>query len=268
MATVLLHSDCIEGTSLSLRTFSENVQSHQQQNCKYKLVKATHYKERTVLGHEFLVLDIFDGEKVVYLRVERRPITNKRERLSTTATDDQISRAPRNFDPLSFHKILTMRCPAKPVFSLSDVCSVFDMIGDTSADCPVEYQCYRFCAMFLSDLETKVKVAKNHGRDYGLRGTFGKAGRVPEDAPASVKTDIDEYNERPSNREDAKRRAVKQLFSVAVEQRQRSSADAAKKTLEAISPFLETSVDKEKTSKLAIKSAVSAMLGPQEGGHI
>ncbi|GBE84221.1 hypothetical protein BKA93DRAFT_810873 [Sparassis latifolia] len=265
MSSVLLNPDFREGISLPLSTFYEEIRLHQAQYSKHRLVKATHYKEQTAVAHEFLILDVFDGKHLLSLRVERRPTTKKPEGPSTTTfphpyvriTDDRISRAPPDFKPSSFYKIVVMRCPTKPLFSLPDVCTIFHMIYESSPNYSLlSNQCYWFCAVFLWGLEKKVKVAKTKGKDYDLRGTFAKAIRVLGDE--QVEKDIDEYNERlQRDREESallERLTAKQIYFVALEQKRRSSADSTKKTLVVVNPLLETSENKRRREELAVKS--------------
>ncbi|KAG8965237.1 hypothetical protein FRC03_000782 [Tulasnella sp. 419] len=100
MAATLLDASFKDDFCLSVDSFDKDVQSNPDFYRRYRLTKATHYKEKTYVGHEYIILDISDGKHFLQLRTERRPTTRKGETVGKAVsssdyvrvTDDSISR--------------------------------------------------------------------------------------------------------------------------------------------------------------------------------
>lgn len=262
MATTLLNPDFKEELSLPLLSFYNEVgtAAHDRYG-KYRLMKVTHYKEQTNVGHEFLVLDIFDGKHIVTVRIERRPQKQSlKPKLMSSAVpnDDRITRVIRNIS--NVHEILVARCPPKPIISLLHVSTILEMISVAAPNYVLmSHQCYWFCCMFLEGLGEK--VVKMHGKAYDLRGKFGEIYRVIDDDQA--KKDIEAYRKKLNDdslvAESREKHLIKAAYEDAVEKRRQRKADMQKNALIAVTPLLQPGRGKTAEAQ-ALKSMLSKVM--------
>ncbi|KAF9234374.1 hypothetical protein BU15DRAFT_65745 [Melanogaster broomeanus] len=114
MANLLLNPDrkSHQSFAISLIALCSEVLESPAHYDKYKVVNINHFKERSHVGHEFIILDVFDSDgthDAFCLRAERRPSRRKADEQTraerpvpwldtlVTVSDDTISRVPESF---------------------------------------------------------------------------------------------------------------------------------------------------------------------------
>ncbi|KAH7907039.1 hypothetical protein BJ138DRAFT_544408 [Hygrophoropsis aurantiaca] len=278
MTSVLFALDFQDDFSIPIASLCSEIERSLKIYANHRLVNIHHYKEKTVVGHEFLIIDIFDGKNTPHrLRIERRPTRKKPNRLSllrsgvyVRITDDVISRVPATFKPAEFYHIATSRCPpmpSSPTLTFPEICKILKEIKTQAPNYSLlEHMCYWFCVAFLCGVEDLgVKVVKKNGKDYRLQGKFGAGAGAGEgvkfmDQEWAAK-DFERYKakmkEVREERETNERNAIRDTFVDTVQMRQAERTKSIVQTHEAIKPLLQTSETRRKAEAQELKSAFS-----------
>ncbi|KAH7919633.1 hypothetical protein BV22DRAFT_851362 [Leucogyrophana mollusca] len=276
MASVLLAPDFQGDFSIPIASLCSEIERSPEKYANHRLVNIHHYKEKTLVGHEFLIIEIFDGKYTPYqLRIERRPTRKKPNRLSllrsevyVRITDDVISRVSATFKPVEFYHIATSRChptPSSPMLTLPEVCKILKEIRNQAPNYSLlEYMCYWFCVAFLCGVEDlRVKVVKKNGKDYRLQGKFsagtGEGVKFMDQEWAAK--DFERYKakmkEVREQRESDERKAIRDAFVDTVQMRKAERVKGTVETREAVKPLLQTSEARREAEAQDLRSAFS-----------
>jgi hypothetical protein len=139
-------------------------------------------------GHEFLIIDIFDGDlrhPTFRLRAERRPSrrdadpkqpTPKLLRITdllVSHSDDTISRVRRTFKPDNYDHLGNLRLHLPTKLNFRRACEIFKQVQEHAWYYTLfRRQCYWFCTTFLMRVETDTGVKKTFGRHAKRQGAY------------------------------------------------------------------------------------------------
>ncbi|GBE84541.1 hypothetical protein SCP_0605200 [Sparassis crispa] len=253
MTNLLLNPKAQDGYMMPLRSFDKDIRECQEPGAydKYRLVKVTHYKDVTVIAHEFLVLDIYNSEEVsegvIHLRIERGATTVKPgEGFSASSkntlayvrlTNDKISRDPL-FQPSKYFRIAYLRCPPTTIISLPDVCRIFPTLYEGAPNYSLlKNQCYWFCSTFLHGVETDYNLRRIKAEYWMLRGNPGgwlgnliklfklrilRDNRAKEDTDAYIQHGVDEETKAKAA---GKAKLDRSLAELVTQQKQKNVGD-------------------------------------------
>lgn len=168
-----------------LRSICDEVLQHESLDSykMYHVVKIHHFKEKSLVGHEILILEISDNTNPIYrLLVERRPSRRKANGVVKTSklnflvtdSDDLIQRAS-NLPSSKFHHLTTFIPPlngAVPTFV--QLCEIFKRVQDNAPNYNLrKNQCYWFCATSVERIRKELGLKERPGLDFNLQGAPG-----------------------------------------------------------------------------------------------
>ncbi|KAF5357702.1 hypothetical protein D9758_007537 [Tetrapyrgos nigripes] len=296
MTDVLLDPSYKLEFSLPLVSFCKDVRRKEDRFIKYRVTEIVHYKERTPIAHEYLHINVFDGEgSTIKLLADRRPSGRKPVARDTNGSsgmfsgessgfsipgmfkksDDSISRVlPKSSkreggggkEPNPPFKISTYRFPSKPAFSLIEVCGIFEEISAMAPNYTLLWnQCYWFCSTFfiLVDKQLGDRVKKIQGKDYALRGKFaGELIGVTDSR--KVKEQIEQYErellEGVEQEQERRENKAKAIFMAAVKERKSKKAEFEEETRATISSLFLTAEERAKRDEQEVRSLWTKML--------
>ncbi|KAG9317884.1 hypothetical protein JVU11DRAFT_2113 [Chiua virens] len=143
-----------------LRTVYDDVTSTSEPEYgQYRILKIRLFKEEGVVGHEFLILDVFaESQPIVRLLAERRPSRRKADLpqsywwklpkldFRVSDGDDVLKNVTSEFDPALYYLVTTLSAPdtdVAPTFAV--VCKI---LWEVQRDAPnymlFRHQCYWF----------------------------------------------------------------------------------------------------------------------------
>ncbi|KAF8549022.1 hypothetical protein OG21DRAFT_1500654 [Imleria badia] len=273
MASKLLDPKSEDTNPVFLRTVYDDIATLPElDRRKHRVLKIRLLKEKKVVGHEFLVLDIFDKKTLVRLIVERRPSRRKAGRpqyqwwnlfkldFLVSDGDDVFKKVPEEFSPEPYHLITTLSADIDEAPTFAFICQI---MGEVQRDAPdymlLRRQCYWFTGTVIErvkheftklegkgEFTMKVKdgpEATLRGRPAGvLRFLNWKVLKVyPEPKAAQyvvnqVKREEDEKREKEEAARQKMRAAVKSAITT-VEDEHRKSKEVMLRTVQ---PLLTT----------------------------
>lgn len=260
---------------------------------KYWVVDIIHFKERDKVGHEFVILSVFDcgtNRPLFHLRAERRPSRRKPDEqkkfepssklalcisklgfLLTSPSDDTISRLRENFKADDYDHLasLTLGSPSLKKLSFLAACQIFEQVQNQAWYYELfRRQCYWFCTNFLKQVENKTELSKIAGRHAKRQGTPGYGrifgGRFKVLKEHDVEGDIQERNRRQKDQakkqEDEDREGMKNMMVDAMQRREQERLVALETTRQAIQPMLITTQARQEAEVLAWRSMFSRIV--------
>ncbi|KAG2144396.1 uncharacterized protein EDB93DRAFT_1251637 [Suillus bovinus] len=233
-------------------------------NEKYWVVYMDHYKERDLVRHEFIILDVFDcgtNRPLFRLRAERRPSRRKPDEQKesespplrpdhlVSPSDDTISRLRENFRADDYDHLPT--------------CQIFKQVEDRSWYYSLfRRQCYWFCTTFLKRVESKTgttKIASRHCKRQGTPGygyiLGGRLKVLNEDkAKRSIERRNLEQEDQKKKQEDEDHEAMKTRIMEAMQRVEQERLAALETTRQAIQPLLITTQARQEAEVLVLRS--------------
>lgn len=224
----------------------------------------------SLIAHEFIIIELFDGRKLLPLIIERLRSTQKAKAPNTwlkfaasaCVTDDRISRVPADFMPSNFDIIVTSICPSEPILRLPDICTIFETIALMAPNyLLLKNQCYWFCSMFLECVEEKLKMVKKEGKEFKYGGKFANV-EVVKDGQA--KHDIEAHKEnlrRESEMAQSQEKSdITRAFQVAVAKQRQKVTETRTNARDAVQPLLLTSQARTTSEEVMLTSMISKVL--------
>lgn len=253
---------------------------------KYWVVDIIHYKERTQVGHEFIILSVFDcgtDRPLIRLRAERRPSRRKpdeetksqsppsRPDYMVSPSDDAISRLRKNFKADDYDHLATLNLgsPSLKKLSFPTACQIFEQVEDHSWYYALfRRQCYWFCTTFLKRVELETGVSKIAGRHSKRQGTpgygriFGARLKVLKEdkAEKSIHKRNFRQKDRKIKQEDEDREAMKTMMADAMQKLEQERLAALEATRQAVQPLLITTQARKEAEVLALRSTFSRIV--------
>lgn len=258
---------------------------------KYWVLEILHFKERNQVGHEFVILSVFDcgtNRPLFHLRAERRPSRRKPDELRrfkassklalcisklgfllTSPSDDTISRLRENFKADDYDHLasLNLGSPSLKKLSFLAACQIFEQVVNQAWYYELfRRQCYWFCTNFLMRVKGKTELSKIDGRHAERQGTYGRifGGRFKVLKEHGVEEDIQERNRRQEyqarRQEDEDREGMRNMMVNAVQRREQERLAALETTRQAIQPMLITTQARQEAEVLAWRSMFSRIV--------
>ncbi|KAG1792326.1 uncharacterized protein HD556DRAFT_565724 [Suillus plorans] len=286
MASMLLLTDPNFQELLPIPILCADVAKSSEQYKKYWVVEIIHFKERNQVGHEFVILSVFDcgsNRPLFHLRAERRPSRRKPDEqkkseppsskldLLISPSDDTISRLRENFKANDYDHLATLNLgsPSLKKLSFLAACQIFEQVENQAWYYTLfRRQCYWFCTNFLKRVESKTQLFKIAGRHAKRQGTPGYGcifgGRFKVLKEHDVEGDIQERNRRQKDQakkhEDEDREGMKNMMVDAMRRREQERLAALETTRQAIQPMLITTQARQEAEVLAWRSMFSRIV--------
>lgn len=272
---------------LSIPILCAEVANSPEQFKKYWVVDIIHYKERNQVGHEFIILGVFDcgtsGRPLFRLRAERRPSIRKPDARKTSESppsrpdymispsDDTIRRLPKDFKANDYDHLasLDLGSPSLRKLSFPDACQIFGQVEDHSWYYALfRRQCYWFCTTFLKRVQLETGMSKDDGRHSKRQGTpgygyiFGSKIKVLNED--RVARDIQERNisqkDQERKQEDERREAMKTMMADAIQRLEQERFAEFEIARQAAQPLLITTQARQEAEVLALRSTFSRIV--------
>ncbi|KAG2090130.1 uncharacterized protein F5147DRAFT_841043 [Suillus discolor] len=291
MASMLLLTDPNFQELLPIPILCADVAKSPKQYEKYWVVDIIHFKERNKVGHEFVILSVFDcgtNRPLFHLCAERRPSRRKPDEqkkfepssklalcisklgfLLTSPSDDTISRLRENFKADNYDHLasLNLGSPSLKKLSFLAACQIFEQVENQAWYYELfRRQCYWFCTNFLKRVEGKTELSKIAGKHADRQGTYGRifGRRIKVLEEDGVKSDIRERNDRQKDQakkqEDEDREGMKNKMVDAMQRREQERLAALETTRQAIQPMLITTQARQEAEVLAWRSMFSRIV--------
>ncbi|KAG1828021.1 hypothetical protein EV424DRAFT_1537023 [Suillus variegatus] len=286
MASMLLLTDPNFRELLPIPILCADVAKSPEQYEKYWVLEILHFKERDQVGHEFVILSVFDcgtNRPLFHLHAERRPSRRPDEQrefepssklLSKldprfSPSDDTISRLRDNFKADNYDHLasLNLGSPSLKKLSFLAACQIFEEVKNQAWYYELfRRQCYWFCTNFLKRVEGKTELSKIAGRHAERQGTYGRicGGRIKVLEEDGVKSDIRERNDRQKDQakkqEEEDREGMKNMMVDAMQRREQERLAALETTRQAIQPMLITTQARQEAEVLAWRSMFSQIV--------
>lgn len=270
---------------LSIPILCADVAKSSKQYEKYWVVEIIHFKERNQVGHEFVILSVFDcgtNRPLFHLRAERRPSRRKPDEqkkpelplskldLLISPSDDTISRLRNNFKADDYYRLasLDFGSPSLKKLSFLAACQIFEQVENQAWYYTLfRWQCYWFCTNFLKRVESKTQQVKIPGKDAERQGAPGNGlfgGIIKVLKEHDVESDIQERNRRQEDlakkQEDEDREAMKSMMVDAMQRREQDRLAALETTRQRIQPMLITTQARQEAEVLALRSMFSRIV--------
>lgn len=271
---------------LSIPVLCADVAKSPKQYEKYWVVEIVHYKERSLVGHEFMILGVFDcgtNRPLIRLRAERRPSRRKPDERRKpesppwwsdhmiSPSDDTISRLQKSFTADSYDHLATLNLgsPSLRKLSFFAACQIFEQVEDHAWYYTLfRRQCYWFCTTFLKRVEFKTGVSKIPGRDSKRQGTPGYGyilgGRFRVLKEDKAEKDIRERNtsqkDKAKQREDDDREKMKTMMLDALQRSEQERVAELEITRQTVQPLLITTQARQEADVLALRSMFSQIV--------
>ena len=230
----------------------------------------THYiRLQNGSAHEFLIFEVYDGEKVVMLRVERRPSGRKADNAWFTSlksvAEDSISRESK-FNAKEYSSICDVPCgPPLPIISLVDICNIFEKIRHQSPEYKLRsQQCYWFCSMFLkrlSMLPGLSDIRLMRGPDYELKGRYMGCFRFRVLNSSQIDKDIEDYLRQERQKEEVddaeEKERIRKSVVGAVTQHKSQARKKRRRIKAAVTPHLKSAATIEELEAQAVRDALT-----------
>ncbi|KIK94233.1 hypothetical protein PAXRUDRAFT_828196 [Paxillus rubicundulus Ve08.2h10] len=292
MAHLLLNTDRTshQSFSTSLIALCSEVLESPAQYDKYKVFNINHFKERSQVGHEFIILDVFnsDGRDDAFrLRAERRPSRRKADEQTraerpvlrldalVTVSDDTISRVPESFSERDFDHLSSLG-PIRPPISLSFAlaCKIFQQVENHSWYYALfRRQCYWFCITFMHRVSGTIGVPERAGNESWRRGAAGK-GRIParllkvmpdRRAAGDIREEEMKQKTEETKREDEAHEAMNKALTTAVVRREVERSTSFERTRQTVLPLLRTTEARREAEVQAWQATFSQLGGRRSG---
>jgi len=232
---------------ISVSTVCEEVSLSPQLYEKYRIVNIDHYKERNRVGHEFLIIDIFDGDlqhPTFRLCAERRPSRRKADPdkpapkplidFLVSPSDDTISRVRRTFKPDNFDHLANLRLHLPAKLNFRRACEIFKQVQEHAWYYSLfRRQCYWFCTTFLMRVETDLTVEKTYGRYAKRQGAYRSwVGSIKVLRDNKANMDLEAENMKRGEEARRKKKEAREETRVVVESAMRRKAEEGTAELE------------------------------------
>lgn len=286
MASTLLLTDPNFEELLSIPVLCADVAKSPERYAKYWVVEIVHYKERNVVGHEFLILGVFDcgtNRPLIRLRAERRPSRRKPDERKESESppwwsdhmispsDDTISRLRKTFKADDYDHLATLNLgsPSLEKLNFFSACRIFKQVEDHAWYYTLfRRQCYWFCTTFLKRVEFKTRVSKIAGRHSKRQGTPGYGcilgGRFKVLKEDKVERDIQKrylsQKDQAKKREDDGREEMKTMMLGALQRSEQERVAELEITRQAVQPLLITTQARQEAEVLALRSTFSQIV--------
>lgn len=271
---------------VSISNLCADIAKSPKQYEKYWVVEIVHYKERSLVGHEFMILGVFDcgtNRPLIRLRAERRPSRRKPDERKKSESppwwsdhmispsDDTISRLQKTFKADKYDHLATLNLgsPSLRKLSFLTACEIFDQVEKHSWFYTLlRRQCYWFCTTFIMRVELETGVFKIAGRDSKRQGTPGYGyilgGRWKVLKEDEAKRDIQERNasqkRKAKQREDDDREEMKTKMLDALQRSEQERVAELEITRQTVQPLLITTQARQEADVLALKSTFSQIV--------